>query len=61
MVTHNTTPAKAIRASYSQGYNPGPQEDNEKWAEVGNGRKLKGIGQDMIEMDSKKGESENSR
>eukprot|EP00957_Ditylum_brightwellii_P072556 5513760-Ditylum_brightwellii.AAC.1 len=56
MVTHNTTPAKAIRSSYSQGFNPGLQEDNEEWAEVGNGRKLKENNQDMMEMDSKKGE-----
>eukprot|EP00957_Ditylum_brightwellii_P104872 7992847-Ditylum_brightwellii.AAC.1 len=56
MVTHNTIPAKAIRASYSQGFNPGPQEIDEEWLEVGNGWKANEIDQDMMEMESKKGE-----
>ena len=58
MVTHNTTPAKAIRASYSQGFNPGPQEINEEWSEVGKGWKSKELDQDMMEMESKKGEKQ---
>eukprot|EP00957_Ditylum_brightwellii_P170826 13002167-Ditylum_brightwellii.AAC.1 len=58
MVTHNTTPAKAIRASYSQGFNPGLQEDNKEWAELGKGRKSEEVDQDMMEMDSKKGEKQ---
>eukprot|EP00957_Ditylum_brightwellii_P004939 376360-Ditylum_brightwellii.AAC.1 len=56
MVTHNTTPANAVRASYSQGFNPGPQEDDEEWSEVRNGKKSTEINQDMMEMESKKGE-----
>ena len=56
MVTHNTTPAKAIRASYSQGFNPGPQENDKEWSEVGNGWKSSEIDQDMMETDGKKGE-----
>eukprot|EP00957_Ditylum_brightwellii_P117599 8969068-Ditylum_brightwellii.AAC.1 len=60
MVTHNTTPAKAIRASYSQGFNPGPHEDDKNWSEVGNGRRSKEINQDMMEMERKKGGNNNS-
>eukprot|EP00957_Ditylum_brightwellii_P052295 3966373-Ditylum_brightwellii.AAC.1 len=58
MVTHNTTLVKAIRASYSQGFNPGPQEDDKEWSEVGNGSKSKEINQDMMEMESKRGEKQ---
>eukprot|EP00957_Ditylum_brightwellii_P103822 7908545-Ditylum_brightwellii.AAC.1 len=56
MVTHNTTLAKAIRASYSQRFNSRPQENEEEWSEVGNGWKSSEIDQDMMEMESKKGE-----
>eukprot|EP00957_Ditylum_brightwellii_P000517 40082-Ditylum_brightwellii.AAC.1 len=58
MVTHNTTLAKAIRALYSQGFNPGLQEDDEEWSEVGKGWKLKKIDQNMMETESKKGEKQ---
>eukprot|EP00957_Ditylum_brightwellii_P000135 10002-Ditylum_brightwellii.AAC.1 len=58
MVLHNSTPAKAIRASYSQGFNPGLQEDKEEWAEVGKGGKPEENDQDMMEEDRKKGEKQ---
>eukprot|EP00957_Ditylum_brightwellii_P166296 12660008-Ditylum_brightwellii.AAC.1 len=58
MVTHNTTPAKAMRASYSQGFNPRPQENDKECLEVGNGWKSNEINQDMMETDRKKGEKQ---
>eukprot|EP00957_Ditylum_brightwellii_P200224 15263590-Ditylum_brightwellii.AAC.1 len=60
MVTHNTTLAKAIRASYSHGFNPGLQEDDKEWSEVGNGLKSKEINQDMMETEGKREKNKNS-
>eukprot|EP00957_Ditylum_brightwellii_P000954 76602-Ditylum_brightwellii.AAC.1 len=56
MVIHNTTPAKAIRASYSKGFNHGPQEDKEEWAAVGKVGKPEENDQGMMEEDRKKEE-----
>eukprot|EP00957_Ditylum_brightwellii_P203362 15334309-Ditylum_brightwellii.AAC.1 len=58
MVHHNSTLVKAIQASYSQEFNPGLQEDKDKWAEVGDGGKPEENDQDMMEEDKKKGEKQ---
>eukprot|EP00957_Ditylum_brightwellii_P054812 4154056-Ditylum_brightwellii.AAC.1 len=60
MVTHNTTPTKAIRASYTQGFNPGLQEDDEEWSEVGNGWKSREINHNMMETEGKREKNKNS-
>eukprot|EP00957_Ditylum_brightwellii_P120807 9214258-Ditylum_brightwellii.AAC.1 len=58
MVHQNSTPVRAMRASYFQGFNPSPQEGTDEWAEVGEGGKPEENDQDMMEEDKKKGEKQ---
>eukprot|EP00957_Ditylum_brightwellii_P022797 1719143-Ditylum_brightwellii.AAC.1 len=56
MVHQNSNLVSVIRAFYSQGFNPGLQEDENEWTEVGEGGKPKENGQEMMEEDKKQGE-----